>query len=535
MWSWPTLRKRCQHQDDLLPCFARPPTTLPTYTSLHNMIKLQSQSWTEDIFSTDSKSRLSWPGVGHLTSTVEIAKILLSRDHRLSITFLIIHPPNNGPSVSSITSSMIYDRLHYLDVPKEESDSIVSINGFMESKKPAVRKIVSELTESQSVSGPRLAGFVIDMFCTAMIDVATELGVPSYAYYTSGASFLALLLHVQKLCDYEGLDVADFKDSDEELSLPGFSNKIPARLLPSAAFDKERGFSKAFNRMARELRRTEGILVNSFIELESHAVQSMGLDPSVPPIYSVGPVVNTNSRTDFIKLDQETEITEWLDCHPPASVVFLCFGSMGAFGSDQVKEIARGLETSGLRFLWSLRRPPSSQTLFAPTEDYEDFSKVLPEGFLERTAGVGQVIGWAPQTAVLGHPSVGGFVSHCGWNSILESLWFGVPLATWPLYAEQQFNAFEAVKETGIGVEISLDYRIEMGKPGSDKAVLVRAEQIARGIRQVMEKESEVRKKVKLMMEKCREAVVQGGSSYNYLQQFMKDLRKNIGMPLETS
>ncbi|CAM8993803.1 unnamed protein product [Rhodiola kirilowii] len=466
------------------------------------------------------------PGVGHFVSTLEIAKLLLRRDHRLSITFLILNHPNF--SVASIASSITSDRINFLDVPNEESES----PGFfklIESMKPTVKKMISERTSSQSASDPRLAGFVIDMFFTPMIDIANELGVPSYLYFTSSASFLALQLYVQKLCDDESLDIADFKDSDVEFDIPGFSNTFPARLLPSPAFDKEHGFSSAFNMMAREFRRTKGILVNSFIELESHAVQSMGLDQSVPQIYPVGPVVHTNSRTESIKPEQEAMIMEWLDCHPPASVIFLCFGSMGVLGPAQVKEMARGIESSGCRFLWSLRRPASSQVMFAPPEDYEDLSKVLPEGFLERTAGVGKVIGWAPQAAVLGHPAVGGFVSHCGWNSILESLWFGVPIATLPLYAEQQVNAFEAVKEMGIGVEISVDYRIDLFKPNSEEAaMIVSGEDIERGIRKLMEEESEVRKKVNLMMEKCRGAVVEGGSSYTYLQQFLDDLRKNI-------
>uniref|UniRef100_A0A7N0U0F6 Glycosyltransferase n=1 Tax=Kalanchoe fedtschenkoi TaxID=63787 RepID=A0A7N0U0F6_KALFE len=468
------------------------------------------------------------PGVGHLTSTIEIAKILLSRDPTLSITFLLsIHRPH---STSSVTSANASDRLRFLDVPNEASDANADGLIFGPSKKQAVKKMVTEITESwHASSGPRLAGFVVDMFCTAMIDVATELGVACYIYFTSGASFLALHLHIQKLCD-DGLDADEFEDDcDMELSLPGFSNPIPARLLPFGGFDKKAGFTAIFIDMARNYRRTDGILVNSFTELESHAVESIASDPSVPPVYCIGPVVKVNA--DSSKPEKEAEIMEWLDRHPPASVVFLCFGSMGAFGREQVQEIARGLESSSCRFLWSLRRPPpsSGQAMFAPPEEYEDFSEVLPGGFLERTAGVGKVIGWAPQTAVLAHPSVGGFVSHCGWNSTLESLWFGVPIATWPLYAEQQFNAFEAVRETGIGVEISLDYRVLLGQPGSEKAEIVSGEQVERGIRQLMQEESEVRKKVKLMMDKCREAAGEGGSSYNCLQQFISGLTKNIG------
>ncbi|KAL9674477.1 hypothetical protein QQ045_030749 [Rhodiola kirilowii] len=476
---------------------------------------------------------IPFPLISHLTPTIEIAKILLSRDHRLSITFLIIDIPQRDSSLASLTTSIISDRLHFLDVvvTNQHAQSFTSGIAAIESAKPAVKQTISDLvvrSHESAASGPRIAGFVLDMFCTAMIEIATEFNLPSYIYYTCGSSFLSILLHVQKLCDDEALDVANFKNSSVEFSLPEFSNLIPARLLPSMMFDKD--FSDSFVGKARAFRKTKGILVNSFVELEPHAIKSIKLDRSVPPIYPVGPVLNMNSNTAFIRKEQEKEIMEWLDQHPPASVVFLCFGSRGAFKHDQVKEIARGLESSGCRFLWALRQPSSSNVRFSPPTDYENFSEVLPEGFLQRTYGVGKVIGWAPQTAVLDHPSVGGFVSHCGWNSILESLWFGVLIATWPLCAEQQMNAFEVVKEMGIGVEISLDYRLEMGGKEAEGSGIISGEQIERGIRDVMQEDSEVRKKVKLMMEKSREAVVEGGSSYNFIQNFISDLRTNIGL-----
>ena len=102
-------------------------------------------------------------------------------------------------------------------------------------------------------------------------------------------------------------------------------------------------------------------------------------------------------------------------------------------------------------------------------------------------------------------------MSHCGWNSLLESLWFGVPVAVWPLYAEQHRNAFEMVTEMGLAVEIKMDY-----KPGFDAAV-VSAEEMEGGMKMVMECESEVRKRVKEVSEKCRKAVIEGGSSHSSL------------------
>lgn len=126
--------------------------------------------------------------------------------------------------------------------------------------------------------------------------------------------------------------------------------------------------------------------------------------------------------------------------------LFLYFGSMGCFSGDQLKEIASALEHSGCRFLWSLRRPPPKGK-FEPPTNYENLEEVLPQGFLQRTSEVGKIIGWAPQMAILSHPAVGGFVLHCGWNSTLESIWFGVPMAGWPLFAEQQVNTFQVVED----------------------------------------------------------------------------------------
>ncbi|CAN1179117.1 UDP-glycosyltransferase 71A15 [Linum perenne] len=183
---------------------------------------------------------------------------------------------------------------------------------------------------------------------------------------------------------------------------------------------------------------------------------------------------------------------------------------MGAFGREQVREIAHALERSGERFLWSLRRP---------TGEYDDFGEVLPEGFLDRTAEVGRVIGWAPQTAVLAHKATGGFVSHCGWNSTLESLWFGVPVATWPMYAEQQLNAFLLVKELGIAAEISIDYQVR------SEGGMIMADDIERGIRNLMmDKDCPWKKKMKEFSDKTREAIRDGGSSSSSIAEFLATL-----------
>ncbi|KAK3444629.1 hypothetical protein EUGRSUZ_A00927 [Eucalyptus grandis] len=468
------------------------------------------------------------PGLGHLVSTVEIAKLLVDRDGRLSITILIMKLPFDSEVDSRIESlaASIAAGIHFVILPRRnpspDTSRVAFLTDFIESHKADVREAVADLNMCGS---PQLAGLVVDMFCTTMIEVASELSVPSYVFFTSSAAALGLLLHLQSIQDEHHMDLTELEGSDAELDFPCFRNPLPAaKFLPSDVFINEAG--RLLLSHALRIRETRGILVNTFTELEPHAVEALaGL--GAPPVYPVGPIVNikVESRrgTEGNNSPKGFEILEWLDQQPETSVVFLCFGSFGSFDEDQAKEIARALEQSRRRFLWSLRQPPTKGKLEAP-HDYANPAEVLPEGFLDRTARVGRVIGWAPQVAILSHPAIGGFVSHCGWNSTLESIWFGVPIATWPQYAEQQLNAFELVVELGLAAQIKVDYRKDLVK-GSN---FVTADEIEGGIRKLMESHeaAERRKKVKEVSEKSRKALVEGGSSYLSLASFIENVQR---------
>nr|ABL85473.1 gylcosyltransferase UGT71A13 [Maclura pomifera] len=479
------------------------------------------------------------PGMGHLVATVEIAKLLVARDSRLFISVLIIKfpfdPKNTSYAekfLSSSANSTSTERIQFIDLPESQIDPDFNafslfLHSFFENQKPLVRDAVTKIVESKSGrpdSAPRLAGFVLDIFCTTMMDVADEFGVPSYMFYTSGAGSLSLMSHFQALTDKHKIDTTEFTDKpDTEFLIPGFVNSVPAKVLPGVLFDKV-AVPLLLNHY-RKMRKTKGILVNTFIELESNVIHSL-CNSELPPIYPVGPILNLNPGG----MDKRTtEIVTWLDNQPPSSVVFLCFGSMGSFGEDQVREIALALEKSGVRFLWSLRQPPENGKVPLP-KDYADLNEVLPEGFLDRTTEIGQVIGWAPQVTVLAHPSIGGFVSHCGWNSTLESLWFGVPVATWPLYAEQQLNAFQLTRELGLAVEVKMDYRkgFNRGTGNDAEVVVLQAEEIVRAIRCVMEHDSDARNKVKEMSEKSRKGMLDGGPAYTSLGRFISNVMQNV-------
>ncbi|KAL2482173.1 UDP-glycosyltransferase 71B7 [Forsythia ovata] len=451
------------------------------------------------------------PGIGHLISTIEMAELLTDRDERLSITVIIMKLPMESKTDSYSRKSI--SRVRFIEFSLNQSITLNNIvTHFIESHKDPIRDAVTKIVHDESNS-IRLAGFVIDMFCTTMIDVANEFGVPTYVFFTSSAALLGFTFYLQSRSDEQKLDVTECKNSNAELLIPTYINPVPANVFPSKFFDKDG--SAMFFSMARRFRETKGIMINTFLDLEAHAMKSLSDDHTIPPVYSIGPILHVTAENDDDNKDYD-EIIKWLHEQPVSSVVFLCFGSMGYFDDEQVKEIAVALEKSGHRFLWSLRKPPSKDRFEYPS-DHENLKEILPEGFLQRTAGIGKVIGWAPQVAVLSHHSVGGFVSHCGWNSTLESVWCGVPIAAWPMYAEQQTNAFELVKDLGIAVEIKMDYR-----RGSD--VIVKAEEIEKGIRHLMEPDSEMRNKMKQMKNKSRLALMEGGSSYNFLTRFIDNI-----------
>ncbi|KAL0008649.1 hypothetical protein SO802_010151 [Lithocarpus litseifolius] len=461
------------------------------------------------------------PSISHLMPMVELAKLLTKREDRLMIKVFIMKQFSDSKVsayIESLNSNSISNRIQFIDLPAEdEPTTSFNVFSFIESQKPLLKDVLSKLTLAESSSKTyRVAAFVLDMFCTPMIDVANEFGIPTYIYYTSSASALGFTFYFQTLHDEHNQDIFAYKDSDTELVVPSFVNKVPAKVLPSDLLDN----SLFFINQARRFKETKGIIINTFMELEPFAINSF-LNAKTPLVYPVGPIMNLKGETHETQEPQNGfDVIKWLDDQPLSSVVFLCFGSMGSFEKDQVKEIAYALEHSGCRFLWSLRKPPPSGGIASPSE-YTNLEEILPQGFINRTQGLGKVIGWAPQVAILAHSAIGGFVSHCGWNSTLESLWFGVPIATWPIYAEQQINAFEMVKELRLAVEVKMDY-------SKSKQIIVTAMEIERGIREVMDPNSEIRKNVKEIKEIGRKALMDGGSSLSSLDRLIVDLMGNI-------
>lgn len=332
------------------------------------------------------------PGAGHLISAVEIAKLILSRDERLCISVLIMKLPMDFGIQSYIESLSSTPRLQFVDITVDEKTTAIFLSNketffmdFIQGHKSKVKEFVhnTNFSRSSPVSNFRLAGFVLDMFCTSMIDVANDFSVPSYIFFTSSAAFLALCFHFESLKKEHHMDTSKYRDSKEELTIPGFKNSYPAKFLPRLTTDQTVVTTTFFDSVTR-FKETKGIMVNTFAELEPFALQSL----SVSQIYPVGPVVNFEEGGHGRNSQSETEsIIKWLDDQPDSSVVFLCFGSMGSFDTEQVKEIAIALECSGHRFLWSLRRPPLKGKIELPS-NYENYQQCYQKGLLKGQMGL---------------------------------------------------------------------------------------------------------------------------------------------------
>ena len=216
-------------------------------------------------------------------------------------------------------------------------------------------------------------------------------------------------------------------------------------------------------------------------------------------------------RGEELAID-EHECLKWLNSKKPNSVIYVCFGSMAKFEASQLYEIAMGLEASGQQFIWVVRKRKSNKD--------EDEEKWLPEGFEERVKDNGLIIrGWAPQVLILDHESVGGFVTHCGWNSTLEGVCAGVPLVTWPLFAEQFYNEKLVTEILRVGVGVG-------AKKWKRTASGVTREAIAKAVRRVMvgEEAEEMRSRVRALKEMAKTAVEAGGSSYSDLTSLIQEL-----------
>ncbi|KAJ4718358.1 Glycosyltransferase [Melia azedarach] len=270
-----------------------------------------------------------------------------------------------------------------------------------------------------------------------------------------------------------------------------------------------------------------GVLVNSFEELEEAYVEEYKKARN-GKVWCIGPVSLCNKEDkDKIERGKEASIDgveclKWLDLQQPSSVVYVALGTLCGHSTSQLIELGLGLEASQKPFIWIIGEGHRSRGL----EEW-----VFEENFEERIKGRGLLIrGWAPQIQILSHPAIGGFLTHCGWNSLLEAISCGVPLVTWPYFGDQFLNEKLVVQVLKIGVRIGVEHGRNFAEERKNEA-LVKKEDIIKAINKLMdegEERDERRRRVRELAEIAESAIEEGGSSYLNIKLFIQDIMKRI-------
>lgn len=236
--------------------------------------------------------------------------------------------------------------------------------------------------------------------------------------------------------------------------------------------------------------------------------------------WAIGPLIPAKLRAEekTNETQRPHECLEWLDKQEPDSVIYATFGTTTSLTDEEIKEIALGLEQSKHKFLWVLRDADKAN-VFDGAERVRRAE--LPPGFEERVEGVGIVFReWAPQPEILAHPSTGGFMSHCGWNSCIESITMGVPIAAWPMHSDQPSNAVLVTEILKIGLAVR-----EWTK---DRKIIVGASMVESVVKRLMgsEEGDEIRKRARELAAVVRRATEEGGASRIELDSFVAHITR---------
>ena len=246
-------------------------------------------------------------------------------------------------------------------------------------------------------------------------------------------------------------------------------------------------------------RTSSAIIWNTMKSLEESALEQIQGQSQVP-IFTIGPlhmILSANISSSLIEVDRAC--LSWLDKQPQKSVIYVSsLGSIAALSEEELAEIAWGLANSKQPFLWVIR-PGSVHG--------SDWIELLPKGFQDVVGDKGCIVRWAPQREVLAHPSVGGFWSHCGWNSTLESIGEGVPMICKPCFGDQRVNARYVSYVWRVGLELE---ELERGE-------------IERAVRRLIwdDEGKEMRARIKELKEKFEICTRNGGASYSSLNELV--------------
>lgn len=459
---------------------------------------------------------------GHLIPMVDMARLFAS--HGVKST--IITTPLNLSRFRSIidrhncSSNYVPIDLHVLDLPfsaaglPENCENLDSLPSRLMSYNFSKAIMMLQPPSSDLVRRHRPDAIISDLNLPWTAEIAREHGIPRIVFNGGCCFSLSVVDGVARHKPHENVS-----SDTEPFLVPG----LPDPVFITKSHMPERFFGNLdlhefFKSFMEAERNTYGVVANTFYEIEPEYVDHYKKITG-KKVWPVGPVSLCNKkaldmaeRGNKASIDKERCLT-WLDSKKPNSVLYVSFGSLCTFSKSQLLELGLGLEASNHSFIWVIR-------------DHQELGFVLKD-FEERVRDRGLIIrGWAPQVLILNHEAVGGFMTHCGWNSVLESVTEGVPLITWPLFAEQFYNENFVLHRLRIGVGIGVQSGLAWGEEERSD-VLMEKDQIAEAVTRLMsdgEMVEVMRKRASRLRDIARSAVEKGGSSYVSVGLLIEDL-----------
>ncbi|KVH89313.1 UDP-glycosyltransferase 73D1-like [Cynara cardunculus var. scolymus] len=363
-------------------------------------------------------------------------------------------------------------------------------------------------------------------------ETAQKFNIPRIVFHGTGA-FALLCSHNVKLHNAH-VSVASnsevFEIPEMPLRVDVSRMQLPSAVIASGNLDDIRA------RVEKAESSAYGVVMNTFDDLERSCIDAYQ-EKIKKKVWCIGPVSMCNKETldKFTRGNNssinEKQCIEWLDSMKPKSVLYVCLGSQCRLIPSQLFELGLALEASNHPFIWVINR----------RERFKELEKwLVDENFEERNKRKGLlIIGWAPQVLILSHPSIKGFLTHCGWNSVIEGICSGVPMITWPMFSEQFLNEILIVKILKIGISVGVRVQVRWGEE-EKVGVVIRKHEIKKSIKRLMderideEEEEEIRKRAQEVGGLARKAIGEGGSAEVNIKLLIQDII-NFRIPSQQS
>nr|AEB61488.1 UDP-glucosyltransferase [Lamium galeobdolon] len=434
------------------------------------------------------------PAQGHVKPLMKLCRQIAK--HGLKVTLVnlqSVHDKLVGEEDNIVQMVSIPD----VPIEEDKDDPFKKMKNLRKTMPESLKDLIQGINSSSNPE--EKIGFVIaDVMVEWLMDTAAEMGAEPILFSPTSAAFRAMMSRIPALLEDGMLDLNGNIEKCEKITL---SDDIPAWDKDEFSWSfphdpkTQKSFFDLINPDRGKIIQPKLHLINTCYELESPACD---LRPNLLP---VGPLLEMNNSCNFYPEDESC--LSWLDTKLPESVIYVSFGSIAVVSQQQLDELALGLELSGRAFLWVVR-PDLVNGLRA----------VYPDGFLERVSGIGMIVEWAPQERVLFHPSVACFLTHCGWNSILEGLSKGVSFLCWPFFMDQFHNQNYICDKWEAGLRVD----------GDGSGIRTRNE-IKEKIG-MMFCNGDLKANAMRLKEIFAKTVCEGGSSYNNFERFIDYLRK---------